>query len=100
HVMLLCCSARRLTSGSGAAFASGIRPGKPDAKLRSECIFDTEHLSRVLRTSSRECADTLERVFRLPRKLGYGFDDDSPPWATDIRTGCPRGRGSRTGWTA
>src|SRR5690606_25199883 len=37
---------------------------------------------------------TLERIFRFPKKLGYGFDNDSPPRATDIRTGCPRRRGS------
>ncbi|HWU30582.1 MAG TPA: hypothetical protein VN041_15995 [Microbacterium sp.] len=76
--------------GTGTAFASGIRPGTPDAKLCSESIFDIEHLSRILRNPSENVADTLEQIFRFPRILGYGFDMDSTPLATDIRTGSPR----------
>jgi len=66
----------------------------PDAKLRSELIFDIEHLSRILRILSRLFVDTLEQIFRFPRELGYGFDEVSPPRATDIRIGSPRRRGS------
>jgi len=62
----------------------------PDAKLRSESIFDLEHLSRILRIPRRHFCDTLEQIFRFPSELGYGFDEVSPPWATDIRTGSPR----------
>jgi hypothetical protein len=62
----------------------------PDAKLRSESIFDIEHLSTILRRLCRIFLDTLEQIFRFPGELGYGFDEVSPPRATDIRTGSPR----------
>ncbi len=33
--------------------------------------------------------DTLEQIFRIGRFLGYGFDKDTPPRATDIRIAAP-----------
>jgi len=56
-----------------------------NAKLRSEGIFEFEHLSRVLRNPSSESADTLEQIFQIGVILGYGFDTHTPSRTTDIR---------------
>jgi len=69
----------------GVAFAFSPRPGALDAKLRSEDIFEFEYLSSILRNLSRESADTLEQIFQIQTILGYGFDTNTPPRATDIR---------------
>jgi len=63
-----------------------------NAKLRTECIFEFEHLSRLLRNLVRETGDTLEQIFRIAAFLGYGFDNDTPPRATDIRRAAPEPR--------
>jgi hypothetical protein len=63
-----------------------------DAKLRSECIFEFEHLSSVLRKRIRESADTLEQIFQIGAFLGYGFDTDTTSRTTDIRTAAPESR--------
>jgi hypothetical protein len=69
----------------GVAFASCTRPGGLDAKLRSEDIFEFEHLSSFLRNHIRQSADTLEQIFQIRMILGYGFDTNTPPRASDIR---------------
>ncbi|MBN6192673.1 hypothetical protein JQN58_37985 [Aneurinibacillus sp. BA2021] len=56
-----------------------------NAKLRSEDIFEFEHLSSCLRNPIHESSDTLEQIFQIGAILGYGFDKDTPPRATDIR---------------
>jgi hypothetical protein len=58
-----------------------------NAKLRSEVIFEFEHLSSILRKQIRESADTLEQIFQIGAILGYGFDENTPPRASDIRRG-------------
>ena len=41
----------------------------------------------VFETAARESPDTLEQIFQIRAFLGYGFDKDTPPRATDIRSG-------------
>ena len=36
---------------------------------------------------SGQSGDTLEQIFPYAIFLGYGFDKDTPPRATDIRSG-------------
>lgn len=40
-------------------------------------------------TKVRESADTLEQIFHFGAILGYGFDVNTPPRASDIRTETP-----------
>ncbi|GAB3600766.1 hypothetical protein [Microbacterium tumbae] len=68
----------------GVAFAFSTRPGAENAKLRTESIFDFESMSSLLRNRRGECSDTLEQIFSAASFLGYGFDNDTPPRATDI----------------
>ncbi|WP_144873587.1 hypothetical protein [Microbacterium sp. 1.5R] len=88
-VLIVCSSALPLcicVGGEvGVAFASETRPGVKNAKLRSEGIFEFEHLSRVLRNPGRESADTLEQIFQIGAILGYGFDTVTSSRTTDIR---------------
>src|SRR5690606_13072250 len=73
----------------GVAFAFGARPGATNAKLRTELIFEFEHLSRTIRNRAAESSDTLEQIFPITAFLGYGFDNHTPPRATDIRRAAP-----------
>lgn len=38
---------------------------------------------------TRESEDTLEQIFHIWPILGYGFDTNTPPRASDIRTETP-----------
>ena len=37
----------------------------------------------------RQYLDTLEQIFQIQVILGYGFDTNTPPRASDIRTETP-----------
>jgi len=76
----------------GVAFAFTTRPGAENAKLRSEDIFEFEHLSRILRNPTEESSDTLEQIFQSAAFLGYGFDTDTTSRTSDIRTAAPQSR--------
>lgn len=46
----------------------------------------------LFETKPKIAPDTLEQIFRIGVFLGYGFDNATPPRATDIRRAAPESR--------